>query len=271
MKLLKSKTAIIAFLLLILFTGWWLMNGPFNPLEETEKARHLWGGLYQVMAYFGAVIGLYSAKKWGGFKSILGKAIIFLSLGLLLQGFGQTVYTYFLFAKGIEAPYPSIGDIGYFGTIPFYIAGVIFLARVVGARFSFNSLKNYVIAVIIPVVALSVSYWMFLRGYEFDWSSPLTIFLDFGYPLGQAVYVSIAILVLLFSRKVLGGIMRNTIWLLLFALIVQYLSDYVFLYQNSNELWYVGGINDYMYLFSYFLMTISLIKLGVVFNSVTES
>jgi hypothetical protein len=100
---------------------------------------------------------------------------------------------------------------------------------------------------------------------------PFKVVLDFGYPLGQAIYVSIAMLTLIISRKALGGIMREPMAFLLIALVVQYLSDFMFLYQVSNEQWYVGGLNDYMYLISYFLMTLGLIQLGATFQKIDES
>ncbi len=110
---------------------------------------------------------------------------------------------------------------------------------------------------------LAYSYWVFLKGYEFDWSAPLKIFLEFGYPLGQAIYVSLAILTLFLTRGVLGGVMKNRVLFVLFALLMQYLADYTFLYQASQETWAAGGINDYMYLASYFIMALALLQFRI--------
>ncbi len=252
-------------------TAWWLVLGPFNPIPETENARYVWGGIYQILAYWGGINGLIIARKWGGVKSLLGRSILAFSIGLLCQGFGQSVYTFYLFSLQIEAPYPSLGDLGYFGTIPFYIYGAILLSRVSGVKISLRSYFNKIQALVIPILMLLVSYLLFLKNYTFDFTAPLKTFLDFGYPLGQAIYVSIAILAFILSRKVLGGVMRTPISLILFALVVQYLSDYIFLYQFNAEQWYVGGINDFMYLFSYFLMTMSLIEIGVSFDKIRGS
>src|SRR6185369_3281343 len=109
---------------------------------------------------------------------------------------------------------------------------------------------------------LIASYMIFLQGYEFDWSNPLRVFLDFGYPLGQAFYVSLAILVFILSKNFLGGLMRPKVLLILLAIAVQYIADYNFLYQAYNETWVNGGYGDYIYLISYFLMTFALINLG---------
>ena len=47
-------------------TVWWAILKPFNPIPETEQARYLWGGIYQIMAYWGGINGLLIAIKWGG-------------------------------------------------------------------------------------------------------------------------------------------------------------------------------------------------------------
>jgi hypothetical protein len=266
-----SYVSVISFIVLAILVIWWISLRPFNPTSATEHARNIWGGIYQVMAYLGGVSGLFIARKWGGRRSILGRSILAFSLGLLCQGFGQSVYTFYLFSLNIAAPYPSLGDLGYFGTIPFYIYGAVLLSRVIGVKISLKLYSQKLQALLIPIIMLLLSYFLFLREYIFDFSAPIKTFLDFGYPTGQAIYVSLAILALTLSRKVLGGIMRLPIFFLLSALILQYLSDYIFLYQFNAGNWYVGGINDFMYLISYFLMTASLIQLGVAFEKIKNS
>ncbi|MDO8483179.1 MAG: hypothetical protein Q7S86_05185, partial [bacterium] len=58
---------------------------------------------------------------------------------------------------------------------------------------------------------------------------------------------------------------------ILTALVVQYVADYNFLYQFSLGNWINGGYGDYIYLISYFLMTIGLINLGTTFKKLKES
>ena len=193
------------------------------------------------------------------------------SVGLLLQSLGQTIYSYYIYYERIDVPYPSLGDVGFFGTIPAYIYGVFLLARTSGAKISLKSFANKIWALIVPISMLMMSYIFFLKDYEFDWSQPLTIFLDFGYPLGQAIYVSLATLTLFLSIKVLGGVMKGPVLFLLFALIVQYLADYMFLYEVSHDSWRVGTENDLLYSFSYLLMGLALIYIGQVFKKIAEN
>jgi len=225
---------------------------------------------YPWAALWGGIWGLVTAHRWGGRRSVLGRSLLSLSIGILLQFVGQAAYSYYIYVLGIEVPYPSIGDIAYFGTSVFYVYGLVLLAKAVGIRISLQSIRAQIQAVLIPVVILVLAYYIFLQGYEFDWSAPFKIFLDFGYPTADAIYVSIAILTFLLSRKVLGGAMRGPILFLLIALVVESISDFMFPYQVDRDLWYVGGTNDFTYLLAYSFMAIALIQIGVSFQKLRE-
>lgn len=267
-KLFKSPAGILTILLLVVFTAWRLeiiVNPPIG--EAPHDQLFYWAATYQLVALWGAFWGFVVSRSWGGFHSIMGRAVMSFAGGLLFQSFGQTVYTVLIF-RGLEIPYPSLGDVGFFGSIPLYIYGTLLLARASGVTISLRSYVNKIQALLVPLLMLGLSYFYFLRGYEFDWSQPLTVFLDFGYPLGQAAYVSIAILTFILSRKFLGGMMRKPTLLLLVALIMQYFSDYTFLYQAKAGTYVGAGMVDYMYLLSYFLMGLSLIQIGATYKEI---
>ncbi len=258
---IKSElSAKIALIFYILLTGWWIFLR--LTTHPTDLANQSFAATYGILALFGGIIGIFIAQKWGGFKSLFGRSIYMFSFGLLAQEFGQISYSYYIYFAKIEVPYPSIGDIGYFGSIFFYIIGVYFLGKTVKANLS--SFKNKIQAVLIPILMLIIAYLLFLSGYEFDTSNPLKIFLDFGYPFGQALYISMALLTYLLSKNLLGGVMKARILFILIALAVQFLADYTFLFQASRGTWYAGGINDFIYLSSYLMMTLGLIQLKTV-------
>jgi len=267
--LFKNIAVMFCILFFLVLSIWWILiyrqglhEGPQNDAFTL---------IYPLMSLIGGIIGIVVSSRWGGLKSYFGSAIMFLSFGLLAQFFGQASYAFLIYVESIAVPYPSIGDIGYFGSIFFYIIALIYLGKVIGVKKNLISFHQQFLAFFIPIVLLLGSYFLFLQGYEFDWSNKLRIFLDFGYPIGQAIYVSLAIVILILSRNVLGGIMRKPIWFLIFALVFQYFSDSMFLYQAGNETWYVGGINDYLYFISYFIMTISLIQFGSAFYKIKNT
>jgi hypothetical protein len=266
----KAKVAVGLFVLLTLY--WLILQTNYfdNISLFSHSVAKFFGVIYGVMALWGALWGLATAKHWGGGKSMMGRAILMFSLGLLMQEFGQLTLSYIDYVLHIQGAYPSIGDVGFFGSIPFYIYGAILLARASGVEIRLQAVASKIQAIFIPLLMLLIGYYLFLQNYEFDWSNPIKMFLDFGYPFGQAIYVSIAILTFLLTKGVLGGIMRNKILFILLALVVQFLSDYVFLYQSIQGTWKVGGINDYMYLCAYFLMALALMQLGTVLTKLRQ-
>src|SRR3989344_8362340 len=122
---------------IIFFTGltlWWItiwFRGLTSGIENNAFTL-----IYPFLSLIGGASGLIAAKKWGGFGSLLGRSISFFSIGLLAQFFGQASYAYYIYLAGVEVPYPSICDLGYFGSIGFYILGIIYLAKVAGVKVS---------------------------------------------------------------------------------------------------------------------------------------
>jgi hypothetical protein len=248
---------------------WWLSIYIRGLTEGPQNNAYTL--IYPFLSLIGGLLGLIVAKKWGGLKSMLGKAISMFSFGLLAQFLGQAIYAYYIYVKGIEVPYPSWGDLGYFGSVIFYILGSIYLIKVTGFKFSIKSLKGKILLLVIPIILLKISYFFFLQGYEYDMSNKLKVLLDFGYPLGQAIYVSIALLAYLMCRNFMGGLLKKPLIFIIIVLVFQYLCDFTFLYQASRGTWYVGGINDFMYSASYFMMTLALIYIGSIFKKIQES
>lgn len=266
MKNISHKVATLtAVTYVVLFAAWIGLRF----VEEGSRELLYWGATYQVLAIIGAVSGMVLAIGWGGYKSVMGKMLIAFSLGAFLQTFGQTTFSiYNLFLK-TEIPYPSVADIGYFGSIPLYIIGTIYLAKASGVKVSLRSYQRKIFAIGVPVVMLIISYVEFLRDYSFEDGVNLRVLLDFGYPFGQAVYVSVAILTLSLTTGVLGGLMRKKILALVGALIVQYAADFNFLFQALQGTWVNGGYGDLIYMTSYFLLAMTILQFNA--NSLQQN
>lgn len=215
-----------------------------------------------MIALIGGIIGLYFSRAWGGWSSVMGKGLIFLALGLFGEAFGQLTWTFYNAVIQVEVPYPSIADIGYLSIIPFYALAMYNFAKASGAKLSLSAYLGKLQVILIPLLMLIISYFLFLRDYEIDWSAPMRLFLDFGYPMGEAITISIAILTFTLSRNFLGGAMRSRIRYIIFAFIIQYVTDYTFLYRVSRELYINGGVVDLMYPTSFIIMCVGLFMLS---------
>lgn len=257
----KNFDARVLTIVYIFFSLWWLWLQVTGNRGDTPS---LFPNIYAVVSFIAGLQGFRVMKYWGGVKSIMGKAIVCFTLGLLFQFFGQIAYSYYHYVLHVEIPYPSLGDIGYFGSIPWYILGVYFLARVSGVTIKPSLFFQKPLAIIVPAVMVLIGYSLFLHGKAVEHQAFLVTFLDFGYPLLQSIYISFALVTYLLTRSVLGGIMRPVLLFLFMALCFQFISDYTFLYQVKIETWYPGGINDFLYLTSYYLMGIGLLRLKTV-------
>lgn len=262
----NAPKKVLVLIFTILATWWCVLY--FGIHNSDVHLNLIWAATYQLAALWGAIWGFIIFRSWGGTNSLIGRAILMLSIGLLLQVFGQTVFSVYNLGLQVEIPYPSLADVGFFGSIPFYIYGTYLISKVCGAKMSLQSGHNKFLAILIPVILLAASFMFFLNDYTFDPTTPIKTFLDFGYPLGQAIYISFAILAFIFSSDYLGGIAKNTIKFVLIALCVQYAADFNFLTQAGNGTWVNGGYGDFFYLLSYAIMSFAIIRFGSLFTKI---
>lgn len=266
--MLKNKLQILVTVIFLAYVGWWASFQ--SSVDQQGISVQRFGATYGLIALIGAGIGILTARKWGGFKTVMGRALMFYALGLLAQAAGQLIYTYYIYGAKIQIPYPSWGDLAYFGSVLLYIYATIMLCKAVGVRFSLQRKLYKLTTLVVFVVLLGLSYWVFLNHHQYDTSHPLTVFLDFGYPMGQAIYVSLAITAFLLSRKMLGGIMRAGILIVILALFIQYIADFTFLYQSSRGTWIQGKWDDLTYLTAYFAMATAMIKFSLTYKQLTN-
>jgi len=257
--LFKHKLAKIVTLYFIAIFVWWIKIFRFG--EESGTENYLFNFSYIFFNITGGFSGIYIAKaKWGGFQSSIGRALSFLGLGLLGQGFGLLIWTYYNLFLQVEIPYPSLADIGYFSLIPFYTIAMIKFAQASGAKFALKTLFGQIQVILIPAAMLGLSYLLFLKEVGFDGENLIKLLLDIGYPAGEALSVSLGLLTYSLSRKLLGGMMKSRILFIIIALTFQYITEFLFLFTSGKGLYYNASLVDLMYATSYFLMTLGLLS-----------
>jgi hypothetical protein len=248
------------FVLVVLFVIFSLGWGYLQLFHKTNQSLlYLYSDTYFIVALWGAIGGFISSWRWGGFSTKVGRSIAYFSVGLLFQVLGQLVYAYYMECLGIDVPYPSVGDIGFFGSIPFYILGTMSLIHAFGCQFHPDGEK--LLSLFFPIGIFILSSWYFLQGKGIQLENLPKTFLDFGYPLGQAVYVSLAISAYFSSKIILEGVIRVNVLTILLGLLFQYLADSMFLYQAKMGTWHGGSLNDYLYMCAYFLIGLGIIGL----------
>src|SRR5688500_13845693 len=111
LKLNKFQKIFGAFyIFIVLLWGYIQLSGSTGA--DAGEINFWYSFLFGLIPFFGGLIGMFGSRRWGGLKSVLGKAIFFFSLGLFAWGFGENIWSYYNFFKNEPAPYPSIADIG---------------------------------------------------------------------------------------------------------------------------------------------------------------
>ena len=248
---------IIAAIIFCFFTIWQIISLMLIPSNSFYKI--LYSYCYYVQALFGFYCGFRIARKWGLTGSLIGKSMYFFAAGLLFQSFGQVGYSFVSTFRSFYY-YPSIGDYGYFGSIFLYLYGMIMLNKASGVKIKSTLSRYKILSVSIAVFLLSTTYAIFFYDYGFEKFDVLRIFLDLGYPLFQSISLSFAILALLNSWKIPIDVLRKRLRFFLLALFCQYLADFTFLYLAKTNNIFPGDFFEFLYLLSYFLMTLAILQ-----------
>lgn len=211
-----------------------------------------------IVAFVGGVMGLFLSKKWGGDKSAVGKAILYLSLGTTVWSVGSIIWSFYNLALHQEVPYPSLADIGYISAIPLWSMGIFSLSKATGARFSLKANSGRILFIFLPLIATAISYYLLFivaRDSSFDWQGGvLKVFFDLAYPVGDWVILTFAFLIWGLSLKYLGGHYRWPVFIVLLGFLTMFLADFSFSYTTTVETYYNGSYPDFLFAFAMFLL-----------------
>lgn len=213
------------------------------------------------------VMGLFISKHWGGSKSAVGKAVLLISSGTISWGLGTLTWSFYNFVLHVDVPYPSLADIGYALAIPLWTTGVFYLSQATGAKFTLRKLRGRVLLIALPLIAAVVSYYFLFviaRGSAFPVEGGLLkVFLDFYYPIGDWVILTVAFIVFGLSLHYLGGNFRWPVMIILLGFVLMFISDVSFSYTTTVESYYNGHLVDLLFTVAIFLISFGVNSLYV--------
>lgn len=232
-----------------------IVTGALYYFNETSSlVNNLYGVLFLgFIPVLGGITGLFVARRWGFFKSAVGRAVIFLSLGLIAWGLGTYIYSgvYNLILQ-VEVPYPSFADIGYVLALPLWVIGIIQISRAMGATYGLHSSRGKVLLLAIPALVIVASYYLLVvvaraGSITADDTAILKVILDLTYPFGDVVILTLATLIYSLSYDYFGGIFKKAIYLILSGFVLMYFSDFAFSYTTTLGTWFPGDWNDLLF------------------------
>lgn len=215
-----------------------------------------------LLPLIGGFIGLKKAKKWGSIKSAVGRSITALSLGLFGWGFGMIVWNYYLFIGQVEVPYPSLADLFYISIWPLWTYAMFQLSKATGVKFGLKSKKGKIFFFVVPILIVVLSYYLLFtiaRGNTLEWNNMVQLILGILYPLGDVAILISAVMVFILSIRFLGGRYRQPVRILLLGFVLNYVTDFIFVYTTTNGTYFNAHVADFLYVNMLFI-----ISLGVV-------
>ena len=266
---MKTQKAFLTVLvvLYIFFIGWFIQ---IYLTKDIDNPANLYSNLYGIIPLMGGIYGLFVARYWGGLKSAVGKAVSFLSLGLITWGVGMVIWLYYNIVLNVEVPYPSFADASFILSWPLWGAGVAFLSIATGAKFGAKKVLGRILLFLIPLVVIVFSYYFLVtiarQGVISTYDDVLKTFFDLAYPIGDIVILSISLLVIGLSYKYFGGIYKIAIYLILASFVINYFADFTFSYTTSLETYYNGSLADVL-----FVTTMTLMSAGMALLDSTKT
>lgn len=218
----------------------------------------VWGIGINFIPTLGGIFGITTARHWGGFKSVVGKAILYLALGLLTWSAGNWIWSYYNFFQAVNVPYPSLADVGYIGALPLWMIGTFNLAKATGVKYGLKRRLGQIYLIFFPIISVLISYYLLVviaRGGSItSGGGILKVFFDFAYPVGDVCIITIAFLIYGLSLKYLGGKYKIPVLITLFGFVLMFFSDFSFSYSTTLNIYYNGGPFDIIFVFALFLM-----------------
>lgn len=211
------------------------------------------------LATAAGVMGFLISRHWGGSKSAVGKAVLLISLGTTSWGLGTLIWSFYNFVLHVPVPYPSWADLGYVLAVPLWTIGVYYLSKATGAKFSLRKLHGRLMLILLPLLAAVASYYflyVIARKSSFVVEGGLLkIFLDFYYPLGDWVILTVAFLVFGLSFQYLGGRFRWPVMITLLGFVLMFISDFMFSYTTTVGIYYNGHLVDLLFTVAIFVIS----------------
>ncbi len=261
---LQQKVCAAFFVVLIVF--WFVL---FTSGARESLPNYLFVFLYGLIPLFGGIAAIKGSKLWGGADNAMGKAVLFLGIGLTCFGIGETIWAYYTIFAGTEIPYPSAADIFFAPSVFFYALGAIFLSRTMGADLGLKSAFGKVFAIFAPAALLGITYYIFVGA---DGASliedgvSLKTVLDIAYPLGDFVALSVSVVVSGLSFRYLGGKHKSDVLLIMAGLAAMFAADAIFSYTTTIGTAYNGDFGDLAFTIGLFLLTCGTIGFNKVKN-----
>lgn len=212
--------------------------------------------------------GFYAYRTYQH-KSAHGRALLYISMAMLLWFMGELAFFWFQFIVDIN-PYPSIADISFLAGYPLLLAGL--LTEIKANKSTFKNTNQFIqllIAIIMIMLGLAVLYFGVILAYA--GSEPLlNNLVAMAYGVGGLILIAPTLFVLKIAVDYRGGKLFTSWGLILIALLLKLYGDVFFaVYRNAyTALEWPFNMIDLVWVTSYLLLAYSFFNTAITVKQV---
>lgn len=269
MKLTKSSIFLLGFylaLLLFWFSASLFDTGNshvsiftfFNGFKNSTKFGYIFAFAYAFIPLYGSIVGFHITRKWG-FKSVVGKAVFYLSLSLLFWAIGEFIWSYYNFFLNANTPYPSWADVAFILTYPCWAVGLIYFGNAAGAKTGLHTKSGKILLFVIPLLVTIFSWYILVvlarGGSVTSGGGPIKVFFDIAYPVGDIIILAIAFIIFGLSFRYWAGQIKWPVIITIIGFLMEYFADFAFSYTTTVNTYYNGSWVDLTYATSLVLLS----------------
>jgi hypothetical protein len=196
-------------------------------------------------SFAASALGFY-AYRLHGWKSVQGKAILLISIGVFLWFLGESIWSFYDIALGIEAPFPSYADVAWFLGYPFFIAGLYYVWKVTKTPLTRRRISlAYILGAALLILMVFYAALPALGNPE---TETLEKAAALGYVIGDTALVIASSVVII---SLIGGKLATPWIILIVSLILSCIADIVYTYTFAS--YQVGDWIDLLWNANYLL------------------
>lgn len=212
-----------------------------------SMARYVLSGISGFLVTATAARIGFERARFFTFGSALGRALAFLSIGLLSYGVGDLLWLYYNLG-GVEVPYPSFADVFYLVRVPLASYGLLMLLKNIELPIDLGTKRKLML---LPAAAFAVVFSFFALSRLADNVPALEKALNVAYPFGDVVVLSFSLGLLVLFR---GSAMERPVRTISFGFILLALADFAFSWAVSSGAYYTGSLVDGLHLLAFFFI-----------------
>ena len=246
---------IIEFSLLTLLIIKYHLFGELS-VEDSKPFSNL---LLILLCITGGIICIQRMQDWGGYKSRVGKVLLFYSIGFFAWGIGTSIWVYQGLFLDMAVPFPGWSDLAYVFINPAFITGFGLFGYITALGNQQNQTKQKLYFYFIPICMALMTFY-FITSFGRDDATTdgtLAMFLNFYYTGGNIVTLIVLMLFGGTTFNYLGERLRLPFTLALSSIVASYIADTLYAYTTSTGTYANGGITDFFYASTLFLLSLA--------------